>query len=744
VAACALGALVRLVLAAGTITLYVDDNSTCTAGCGSQATPYSTIQAAIDDADTQLIAGTISGATVRVLAGNYPERVYIVPNVHVICDGPSVTTIDATGKGHSAVILAARTSGRPRTDYSIEGCTIKGGVGEPRTANMRIAGGGVFVLGNAVVSNNVITANVMAGAQSDWVGGGVYVGYGDPVIIGNLISKNIANQVASTSRGLGGGIHVEGIGIGSVNTHARIEANTIVENVANGTELGEGGGIRVDGAVGTVVTRNIIQNNRSSYSGGGVMIYGNVDFNDNLLYGNSSLQFGGGMNILQATVQLTNNTIVGNTLTRKSPSPGYTYAAYGGGLCVDALISQIPNPQVRITNTLVIGNTIASAGVSAGVHTRRTAPIIGYSDLWGNVKLPSGFDDIGGDFTESQVFGVNGNVSRDPLFLNPPVFSDVSVAAGTTTTVAVLQASRYLTNQVLEYNNDGVRRTITAINNTTNVLTFTPALATASLAFKVLANWGASPNANTTEDFRLRSDSPVIDTGTNTAPGVTLPTLDLDGWARINDGNADGTVTADMGAYEFRLPDQDNDGVPDVLDCAPTVSSVQTAPGPVAPSLMASDAPPPIGLWWLKISQANVFNVYRGTIGTSGFVWNHTCIESGSTDRASQDTATPAPGTAFYYMVSGRNSCGEGCLGSTAPPGTCEVGNPSPCPVDLVTDGDGDTVANINDNCPLVANTSQADQDRDGVGDACDNCPTVANPDQADSDGNGIGNACGP
>src|SRR6058998_335298 len=112
VAVCALGVVARLVLASGTIALYVDDNSPCTSGCGSQASPYRTIQAAIDDADNQLIAGIISGASVRVAAGNYPERIYIVPNVHVLCDGPATTTIDATGKGRSAVILAGRTSGR--------------------------------------------------------------------------------------------------------------------------------------------------------------------------------------------------------------------------------------------------------------------------------------------------------------------------------------------------------------------------------------------------------------------------------------------------------------------------------------------------------------------------------------------------------------------------------------------------------------------------------------------------------
>jgi hypothetical protein len=73
------------------------------------------------------------------------------------------------------------------------------------------------------------------------------------------------------------------------------------------------------------------------------------------------------------------------------------------------------------------------------------------------------------------------------------------------------------------------------------------------------------------------------------------------------------------------------------------------------------------------------------------------------------------------------------------------------CDADDDNDGDLDGA----DNCLLVANSDQADNDGDGQGDACDadddndgdldgadNCPLVANPDQADSDGDGIGDAC--
>lgn len=51
-------------------------------------------------------------------------------------------------------------------------------------------------------------------------------------------------------------------------------------------------------------------------------------------------------------------------------------------------------------------------------------------------------------------------------------------------------------------------------------------------------------------NLRLRSDSPAIDVGNNSAVPVTV-TTDLAGAPRISDGNADSTPTVDMGAYEF-------------------------------------------------------------------------------------------------------------------------------------------------------------------------------------------------
>ena len=73
------------------------------------------------------------------------------------------------------------------------------------------------------------------------------------------------------------------------------------------------------------------------------------------------------------------------------------------------------------------------------------------------------------------------------------------------------------------------------------------------------------------------------------------------------------------------------------------------------------------------------------------------------------------------------------------------------------TDGDGDGVLDVADNCPVDPNPEQRDNDGDGDGDLCDwdddgdgvadaedNCPTLANADQADSDNDGYGDACMP
>ncbi len=63
---------------------------------------------------------------------------------------------------------------------------------------------------------------------------------------------------------------------------------------------------------------------------------------------------------------------------------------------------------------------------------------------------------------------------------------------------------------------------------------------------------------------------------------------------------------------------------------------------------------------------------------------------------------------------------------------------------DNTSDGDGDGILDICDNCPEDYNPGQEDGDGDGIGDVCDNCPEVYNPgqDNSDTDSDGIPDTC--
>ena len=741
----AVTAVARMVLAAATVTIYVDDSSTCTTGCGSQVAPYRTITAALTDGNNRITGGTATDIMIEVAGGNYPERFTIYPDCHIHCGLTGTATINGAGFGRSAVILGPGGTGRTPQNFSIDGCTITGGTGELRntaTVFPNYAGGGVFIFGDGVVTNNVITQNNIAGNQKRYYGGGIYVAQGDAVIMGNTITLNTLNPGAGTSQetsfGIGGGIFVLGPA-GGVSYRPVIEGNTIAENTVLG-DIGKGAAVRVDGYPGAVVRRNIMVGNRAGFGGGAVFMYGTLQVMDNLIYGNSAGMYGGGIATYGAYGLISNNTIFGNSSTATTIPTGYIASSYGGGVSITDLSINVG--QITLQNNLIGANAVTSTGLGGGLYSFRSSPVVRNNDLWSNLKFPAVSSNVAGDFTEAQVIGQDGNISAAPSFVNAPLFADATTAAGTTTTVIIRETTRYAVNQKIEYNNDGVVRTITAINTTTRALTFTPALAAASAANKMVANWGAGTNM--TENFRLNAGSAGVDAGTNELVGA----FDLAGNQRIGDGDGNGSSIVDMGAYEIVPLDSDLDGVADAIDCADLVPSVQTPPGIVGATIRGFSASP-TQFKWYKIPQANAYNVYRGTI-TGAFVNNHTCFELASPDRATVDPETPPLGSAFYYLVSGVNQCApEGGLGSNNP-GAGQTPQPRPFPsgVDACAfppalNSDGDPLPNVDDNCPAVTNPGQEDSpDSDRVGSACDNCPDVSNPNQEDFNFDGLGDHC--
>ncbi|OLE66496.1 MAG: hypothetical protein AUG09_07160 [Acidobacteria bacterium 13_1_20CM_2_68_7] len=206
-------------------------------------------------------------------------------------------------------------------------------------------------------------------------------------------------------------------------------------------------------------------------------------------------------------------------------------------------------------------------------------------------------------------------------------------------------------------------------------------------------------------------------------PGTPIPEICGNGIDDDCDGLIDNAPDTDGDGLNNCLDsDDDNDGVPDGLDCAPLINSVSAIPGEVGFTLKAVDAAPPWAFAFTPVSQANVFNVYRGT--------------------ASGPKANPPRGSTFYYLIAATNRCGEGTVGFTSA-GLPRTISTLCAPQRL--DTDADAVLDIDDDCPRIPNPQyQADRDLDGRGDVCDNCPDTPNPGQEDSDANGVGDACQP
>jgi len=450
------------------------------------------------------------------------------------------------------------------TDARLDGFKIEDGDADGNIGNDNYGAGMLNDGVNNLLVDNCIFDNNNAGCPYDYFPyyNTRILGYGAGMANLNNSTVTISNTIFSDNFALGDGAGM----LNSSNSSVTLTDCTFTDNEAMYYYFslkGGGHGGAIENAGDTVIGNCIFNGNDASGAGmlGSVGSGGAINNSAGYLFvSDSEFRGNGGLGTLWGgAISNWSDLTVAN-----SKFFGNYGQMYGGAIFTNSTSAEITNSlfvnndaneggaiynssSLTITNCTLTGNDASRGG---GIYNDSSGLTISNSILWddnasngpeiydtGAVAIVN-YSDVQGGWTGT------GNINVNPLFVNAPVFWDITTASGTTTTIEVASATpEYVVDDVIEIENDGVARTVSAASGTT--VTFAPALSDPSITGMLVEIWGPGAS-NLDEDFHLQSGSQCIDNGTATG----APSDDLDGNPRPSPPGGD----FDMGAYEYQWP----------------------------------------------------------------------------------------------------------------------------------------------------------------------------------------------
>lgn len=401
------------------------------------------------------------------------------------------------------------------TPASTEGLTING----PGINSLTINGnnqGLVFfdgTFGSTAINNLTITG----GAPSQFTGGGGIFKGGGMLSLSNVI-------ITGNKTDFGGG------GVAFLSGTLTVTNSTISNNEAN-----VGGGISFGNGTLTITNSTISGNDAATSSGGGIVISNNsiVTITKTIISGNTAETFGGGIGLFgPSTATISDSTISGNT------------ARFGGGV--------VNSGTLNLRSSTVSGNTAnCTEGCGGGVHDNGTLNVTN-STISGN-RVPNGNLNGGGMMIFGQAVITNSTITNN-------------LAAGTTSTSGIFSLGfPQLRNTIVAANqNNSVTADVFGVftsfggNLIGNIGNFAFGFGAPGDQIGGGSNPIINPllgpladNGGPTQTHALLAGSPAIDRGRN---DLTTEAFDQrgEGFARIVDGNSDGSAIVDIGAFELQ------------------------------------------------------------------------------------------------------------------------------------------------------------------------------------------------
>lgn len=316
-----------------------------------------------------------------------------------------------------------------------------------------------------------------------------------------------------------------------------------IQNGSGGYASGDdGGGIYISNSSPTI-TGNIVTNNTACDGGAGIaVLFSSALVQGNTVSNNSQLGCSGGVGGAGIEVGGAGSAqIIGNTIQNNSWA-----SSSGGGIAVDAAGTP------TLMNNIIRGNVAYSHGQGGGIYIINVSDALIVQNLIYNNTAGQGSGIYFG-----VVYGYRG-----PLLVNNTIVGTSSSPQG-----SAVYADGF-DDQVQFFNNlmigprganavycdstyDQTPPTFT--NNDAYSANGSGLQGTCAAQGSSNGNISADPMfAGTVSNFHLKAGSPAIDAGDNSAPN--LRPLDLSGKPRIVNGDGDGLVIIDMGAYEYQPP----------------------------------------------------------------------------------------------------------------------------------------------------------------------------------------------
>jgi len=221
---------------------------------------------------------------------------------------------------------------------------------------------------------------------------------GDLIVVASglhkLFAKNITiKNMSLTLKSEGGGIHC-----------APSSAPTIVNNIIKRNHAVLGAGIYCAPRSSPTIANNIISKNKAVNFGGGIFSFrSSPSIVNNMIVANEASSSGGGIFCQRNVPRITNNVIWKNK------------SKVGGGFSGDRSFSAITNNTITENEAVYGGGIYFSGGAVRMVNLilwKNTDDL--YSAKFGAATRPEHSDIGDGDFR-----GIAGNISADPLFVDP-------------------------------------------------------------------------------------------------------------------------------------------------------------------------------------------------------------------------------------------------------------------------------------------------------------------------------------